>query len=47
MNKKQFIDALGTKLEKQNIRYPKWELASIIGPALEVILETLSQGEEL
>lgn len=47
MNKKQFIDALGTKLEKQNIQYPKWELASIIGPALEVILETLSQGEEL
>lgn len=47
MNKKQFIDALGTKLEKQNIRYPKWELASIIEPALEVILETLSQGEEV
>lgn len=47
MNKKQFIDALSAKLEQQNIRYPKWELTSIIEPALEVIMETLSHGEDI
>lgn len=47
MNKKQFIDALIIKLEQQNIRYPKWELTSIIEPTLEVIMETLSRGEEI
>ena len=47
MNKKQLIDALSTKLEKQNIRYPKWELVSIIEPALEVIMESLSHGEDI
>lgn len=47
MNKKQFIEALSAKLEQQNIRYPKWELTSIIEPALEVIMETLSRGEDI
>lgn len=47
MNKKQFIDALSAKLEQQNIRYPKWELTSIIEPALEVIMEALSHSEEI
>lgn len=47
MNKKQFIDALSAKLEQQNTRYPKWELTSIIEPALEVIMETLSHGEDI
>lgn len=47
MNKKQFIDALSAKLEQQNIRYPKWELTSIIEPALEVITEAISHGEEV
>lgn len=47
MNKKQFIEALSAKLEQQNIRYPKWELTSIIEPALEVIMETLSHGEDI
>ncbi|WP_455673560.1 hypothetical protein [Phocaeicola sp.] len=45
MNKKQLIDALSAKLEQQNIRYPKWELTSIIEPALEVIMETLCRNE--
>lgn len=47
MNKKQLIDALCKKLDQQNIRYPKWELISIIEPALEVIMEALSRGEEI
>lgn len=47
MNKKQFIDALSAKLEQQNIRYPKWELMSIIEPAFEVIMETLAHDEEV
>lgn len=47
MNKKQLIDALSKKLEQKNIRYPKWELISIIEPALEVVMETLSRGEEV
>lgn len=47
MNKKQLIDALIIKLEQKNIRYPKWELTSILEPALEVIMETLSRNEEI
>lgn len=47
MNKKQLIDALFAKLENQNIRYPKWELLSIIDPAFEVIIEALARDEEV
>lgn len=47
MNKKQLIDALIIKLDQKNIRYPKWELTSILEPALEVIMEALSRGEEI
>lgn len=47
MNKKQLIDELSRKLEQKNIRYPKWELISIIEPALEVVMEILSRGEEV
>lgn len=38
---------VSAKLEKNNIRYLKWELTSIIEPALEVIMETLNRGEEI
>lgn len=47
MNKKQLIDELSSKLEQKNIRYPKWELVSIMEPALEVIMEALSRNEEV
>lgn len=47
MNKKQLIDALSTKLKRKNIHYPKWELESLVDPALEVIMETLSRNEEI
>lgn len=47
MNKKQLIDELSRKLEQKNIRYPKWELISIIEPVLEVVMETLSRSEEV
>ena len=35
------------QLENQNIRYPKWELLSIIDPAFEVIIEALARDEEV
>lgn len=47
MNKKELIDTVSTKLEKNNIRYPKWELTSIIEPVLETIIEALSREEEV
>ncbi len=47
MNKKQFIDAVSTKMKEQGINYPKWELISIIDPALDTILEVLSHNEEV
>lgn len=47
MNKKELIEAVSAKLDNNNIRYPKWELTSIIEPVLEVILEALSRGEEV
>ena len=47
MNKKELIEAVSAKLEKNNIRYPKWELTSIIDPVLETIIEALSHEEEV
>lgn len=47
MNKKQFIDAVSSKMKEQGINYPKWELVSIIDPALNTILEVLSHNEEV
>ena len=47
MNKKELIEAVSAKLEKNNIRYPKWELTSIIDPVLETIIEALSHEEEI
>lgn len=47
MNKKELIEAVSAKLEKNSIRYPKWELTSIMEPILEVIMEALSNGEEV
>lgn len=47
MNKKELIEAVSAKLEKNSIRYPKWELTSIIDPVLETIIETLNSGEEV
>lgn len=47
MNKKELIEAVSAKLEKNNIRYPKWELTSIIDPVLETIIEALSHAEEV
>ena len=47
MNKKQLIDALSTKLKQKNIHYPKWELESFVDLVLDVIIETLSHGEEI
>lgn len=44
MNKKDLIDALSAKLQgDKKVHYPKWELTTIIEPALDLILEdTLS-----
>lgn len=44
MNKKDLINALSAKLqEDKKVHYPKWELTTIIEPALDLILEdTLS-----
>lgn len=47
MNKKELIESVSAKLEKNNIRYPKWELTSIIDPVLETIIEALSHAEEV
>lgn len=47
MNKKELIKAVSAKLEINNIRYPKWELTSIIDPMLETIIEALSHEEEV
>lgn len=47
MNKKQYINTLHEELEKRNIHYPKWELMSIIEPALQIIIDTLSHNEEV
>lgn len=47
MNKKELIKAVSAKLEENNIRYPKWELTSIIDPVLEIIIEALSHEEEV
>lgn len=47
MNKKELITAVSAKLEKNNVRYPKWELTSIIDPVLETIIEALSHEEEV
>lgn len=47
MNKKQYIDAVSAKIKEQGTNYPKWELISIIEPALEIILEALSHNEEV
>lgn len=48
MNKKQLIDKVSLKLKRdKNVCYPKWELASIIEPVLETIMETLGHNEEI
>lgn len=47
MNKKELVEVVSAKLEKNNIRYPKWELISIIDPVLETIIEALSHEEEV
>lgn len=47
MNKQEIIDRLFDKLRTGGCRYPKWELNSIIDPFLEVIKETLAEGQEI
>lgn len=47
MNKQEIIDKLFDKLRSGGCRYPKWELISIIDPFLEVIKETLEEGDEV
>lgn len=46
-NKKELIEVVSAKVKKNNIRYPKWELTSIIDPVLKTIIETLSHEEEV
>ena len=47
MNKQEIIDKLFDKLRTGGCRYPKWELVSIIDPFLEVIKETLMEGDDV
>lgn len=47
MNKRELIERVSAKLENNNIRYPKWELTSIIEPVFDTIMEALSQEEEV
>lgn len=47
MNKQEVIDKLFDKLRSGGCRYPKWELVSIIDPFLEVIKESLEEGNEV
>lgn len=47
MNKQEIIDKLFDKLKSNDCRYPKWELISIIDPFLEVIKETLMEGDDV
>lgn len=47
MNKQEIIDKLFDKLKSNGCRYPKWELVSIIDPLLEVIKETLMEGDDV
>lgn len=47
MNKQEIIDKLFDKLRNGGCRYPKWELVSIIAPFIEVIKETLVNGDDV
>ncbi len=48
MNKKDLIDALSAKLqEDKKVHYPKWELTTIIEPALDLTLEPSRRDEEV
>lgn len=47
MNNQEIIDKLFDKLKSSGCRYPKWELIRIIDPFLEVIKETLEEGDHV
>ena len=47
MNKQEIIDRLFDKLRNSGCRYPKWELIQIIDPFLEVLKESLEEGNEI
>lgn len=47
LNKEDLIDRLYHKMAASKTRYPKWELLSIIDPFIEVLNETLNEGNEV
>lgn len=47
MNNQEIIDRLYHKLSSGNLRYPKWELATIIEPFLETLKEVLEEGNDI
>ncbi len=47
MNNQQIIDKLSTRLSEKGIIYPKWEINAIIEPFLEIVMETLKNGENV
>lgn len=47
MSNQEIIDRLYHKLSSGNLRYPKWELATIVEPFLETLKETLEEGNDI
>ena len=47
MSNSDIIDRLYHRLSSGNLRYPKWELATIVEPFLETLKEILEEGNDI